>query len=346
MERPESPPSETNGLSRRDFLGGAVALGVGLATSNVEAAWRLRRRRLLNFPLQHEQTVCEKFDANEWVKSFPEKEIPGIGNIRKVTNECARRVLVAIRQIHYSWLDGDNQNWPLLEQCQDEAKRAIESLRSNARMKLQGLYSEGMYDGETDSNFLARSAIPALKDKQDKRYVARWGADRALHQTLKLPLFGSESEALSVKATQVMEAERSARNMLAVEQMKANRSISPIHWHVMKKELDNLRSEVSYLSEKVTKHVFEPRENYFIEKVLAKSRNRVNYILFGGAHWWDNNLEDYNKKNPNDVVSLVELTPDSYLKWETTLPIPPQPKHGEEDEDGAYAWQPVPRLVA
>src|SRR3989344_5600184 len=186
MERPESPPSETNGLSRRDFLGGAVALGVGLATSNVEAAWRLRRRRLLNFPSQHEQTVCEKFDANEWVKSFPEKEIPGIGNIRKVTNERARRVLCVIRQAHYSWLDGENQqNWPLIEQCQDEAKKAIELLRRNASMQLRAIYAEGMYKGEYEKDFLARSAIPTLEKEPDKRFVARWGADRVLHQTAK-----------------------------------------------------------------------------------------------------------------------------------------------------------------
>jgi hypothetical protein len=54
----------------------------------------------------------------------------------------------------------------------------------------------------------------------------------------------------------------------------------------------------------------EKTEDYVVER--AASMGGVVYTVFGGAHSFRNNIDDWNEANPENKVSLVEITPETY----------------------------------
>jgi len=60
------------------------------------------------------------------------------------------------------------------------------------------------------------------------------------------------------------------------------------------------------------KHALEPRENFAVRHIANKMSNdtqRLNMMVYGDAHEFNNNVEDWNKKNPDRKIGLIRLKP-------------------------------------
>ncbi len=56
---------------------------------------------------------------------------------------------------------------------------------------------------------------------------------------------------------------------------------------------------------------FDRRENEVLE-IVSESQYPINIVTFGGAHFFGDNILEWNKQNPDKRYSLIEITPESY----------------------------------
>lgn len=59
-------------------------------------------------------------------------------------------------------------------------------------------------------------------------------------------------------------------------------------------------------------HLFRSRENYLVEKI-ANSDNSHAFFVYGAAHNFIDDVALWNLKNPNNQISITELTPKSLI---------------------------------
>jgi hypothetical protein len=61
------------------------------------------------------------------------------------------------------------------------------------------------------------------------------------------------------------------------------------------------------------KTVLEDRENIALE-IISKSKNPLDILIYGGAHQFGDNINEWNEKNPGKKYSLIEVTPENYKR--------------------------------
>jgi hypothetical protein len=70
------------------------------------------------------------------------------------------------------------------------------------------------------------------------------------------------------------------------------------------------------LGEEFKRKVLERRENYAVAFIARTAENNEVYLVFGGAHDFGNNEEEWNAENPNKRVDVEVFTPESYIRGE------------------------------
>ena len=61
----------------------------------------------------------------------------------------------------------------------------------------------------------------------------------------------------------------------------------------------------------ITKDIFDARENIALD-VISRNQNTLNVLVYGGLHWFGDNINEWNKQHPDRKYSLIEITPESY----------------------------------
>lgn len=76
-----------------------------------------------------------------------------------------------------------------------------------------------------------------------------------------------------------------------------------------------LNIEANKNAEKDENHpsMFEPREDFPI-KTIAEYESPVVVGVYGARHDFKNNIETWNKNNPDKKFSLIVITPKSYME--------------------------------
>ena len=59
------------------------------------------------------------------------------------------------------------------------------------------------------------------------------------------------------------------------------------------------------------KNIFSDRENAALD-IISKSQKPLNVLVYGGLHWFGDNIHEWNQRNPNKKYSLIEITPKNY----------------------------------
>ena len=61
--------------------------------------------------------------------------------------------------------------------------------------------------------------------------------------------------------------------------------------------------------------VFDAREDVALD-IISKNPNQMNVMVYGGAHKFEDNIHEWNQRNPDKKYSLIEVTPESYRSKE------------------------------
>lgn len=84
---------------------------------------------------------------------------------------------------------------------------------------------------------------------------------------------------------------------------------------------EQTRSEVDFSA--IQTHIFENREDALLENI-TQSEHQFAVTVYGSMHSWQDNIEEWNANNPDNTISLIEITPDSLEM------MPPLPENYSE----------------
>ena len=328
----------TNKISRRKFLqyGVGALAGLTLGTGGLH---------LFNDYQQRNQTL-----ANKLLDEFPD-EIPGAREVEKQKVIGADKTLVHVRQQHLTTRteEGDEE-WKRTEAVQNDIYEILSYLISEKDLKkvyrealipehmeiislaadLEGRFREISASLQKSTGAFAdfyqkriASIEEELKDEDQIRIGAflRFGEDPQGITNYRAELFEELSDfktkSLDLKnesTPYVAEYEivdgaadklylEGKIEILPVETMEANLLAGFVAEDVVNGEKVDAR-----------KHdfiVMQKRENIALE-IIAKNSDALNVMIYGGAHYWGDNINSWNSQNPNQKYSLIEITPESY----------------------------------
>src|SRR3989344_754170 len=311
----------TNLLTRRNLLklgvAGTVVLGLeGLA--------------LLSF----KDTV-----ANQSLDAFP-TEIPGAERVEKYKITGADKTLVHIKQIHLvENIKENSPEWEEIVHVQSEIYQILDSLNLNYGLKT--VYDEGvspelmelvegnrtlkrMRSGLEDItlDFCSRRLLELEELKRDPTQLSlsaylRYPDDKNCLQRYSLEI---DDEISSLKED-IDEIKRMVEEnkiiygaalkmfdegriqILPAETLRANLLASVI--------ADDVLSGKPVSEKFYDEYVMKNREDLVLS-FISESADPINFLVYGGGHWFGDNINQWNKKHPDKKYSLIEIVHRSY----------------------------------
>ncbi len=316
MNSPRSSdnPEVGKGVNRRTMLlTTAGLLGAGIL-------WN--RERILD-------AVLASSPADELAKAFP-TSLPGAGRIDKFRNREAKKVLVHIRQIHETGKDNP-ETMELILKCQGEIERILAALMEEPEVKLQEVYSEGYGGGmATFQNHLvemgkvfARMDAAWLQDwKMEREFILQRMKDEQnenrmspLLKSLELPQEGEHEDlqqslneldkkiaSLEAKLTAGPRKDLYGAEKIAHEKGLLIRDAESVGL--------NRNSTAMYETGNVEGLIKnqEKRDDKVLE-IASSNPSLCVVTIYGAAHSWIRNIEEWNKLHPEQQYSLIEITP-------------------------------------
>lgn len=239
----------------------------------------------------------EPKDVNKHLDRIPRK-LPHVVRRREDLYEGATHGLIVIRQIHWA-NDLDEEGAKEVARCQAEIRELLEAL---VRGKwIDSVHAEGMMAAGQPRPDPVYSTAKTSRDLglQKIPSIAEVGADRQLNNEGLLALKGAE---------RTKEYDAAGPAFSLPEGAKKQRLI------------------------------YEDREEALLDIQLG-TRDTIVCTVYGAAHDWewnveDRNLEEWNRKNPEKIISLLTLTVKSvadfdrkrYPQPDAPLPVPPPPE--------------------
>jgi hypothetical protein len=215
--------------------------------------------------------------ANKLLDEFP-TEIPGARSINKQKILDADKTLVHIKQVHNN-LEISPVERDYVIGVQKDIYQILNHLHETQR--IDEVYSEGNFEGKME--YLVQH--PELVDltninlSLEDKYLQ--GAEYMLQEEGKM---------------KVIPAETMEGNFLAQDAVKDYEN-----GLITLEERDRL--------------IFDVREDSAL-KLISKNPNPLNVMLYGGAHNFGDNINQWNSQHPDQKYSLIEITPESYRRTE------------------------------
>ncbi len=329
----------------------ASALTLGCSPKEEAREVRLENVALTDFP--KETTPSE---ANQYVANFPEK-IPGAAKIKKYNTPGAKYCLVHVRQIHqvegmsedrkrdvkvvqediYNILDYLVKNAGLNEayvEAIPNGGEELQKLKTNVTKTSTDL-EDVNYELEASGIRMAENELKFLEYERDNCDFEVWvyGEKKAEEMSKKREnrIKELKEKTIPQKIKERTEYEQSIRLSKKKREIDAD-AIDRLH---LEGRIDvkaaetfegNVRADISCTKYKsnvnsVTEAEFdsvvlEDRENILLG-LVSGNNDTYAVCVYGGAHNWHNNIKDWNKQYPDNKFSLIEVTPESYEKYQS-----------------------------
>ncbi|MBN1792122.1 hypothetical protein JW826_00340 [Candidatus Woesearchaeota archaeon] len=267
--------------------------------------------------------------TNAYVESFP-TQIEGAGSVEKYNPLGAKRVLTHIRQIHnhpdYDLLSltdnmrADRDHFDKTIDVQDDISRIIPALRQ--KLGVSAIYVEGLSDRFSRADYVSliqkqKEALAALKEQSHKLDVMRsrlgenpiWleaGAQVILNQRSYLLVELLQGSAILGSG---MEVNFSGRKSTAL-------ALSEAESELKEKERLYLLGKCGFLEKRryeirVEDLMMRQREDDLLQIILDNG-DKTAFVIFGGAHDWQDNVDSWNHTHPDERFAYVRITPAHY----------------------------------
>ncbi len=297
----------TNKLSRRDFLKVGLAGALSLSAGGI---WVYR---------EHNKTL-----ANKLLEGFPEK-IPGVIEVLKQGVRGAAKTLVHVRQKHL--VDGikeGSDEWKEINRVQNDVYKILDYLHSHNNVNL--VYVEGL-SPEFMELVRGEKEITRLIDKSNHRSISE--IESELQDERKLGLsayfrFPDDKNALERYKAELSHLKKELEEEKpyqmargAAEKLFYEGKISIVPAETLAGNVyggliaDEVRGKREVNSEEYNFAVKQNRENIALD-IISRSQNPLDVIVFGGGHYFGDNINEWNGKHSNQKYSLIEVTPESY----------------------------------
>lgn len=274
----------------------------------------------------------EQFDANAFVENFPTaKEIPGIARVRRYRVDGANRVLAVLRQ-HHEVVDPLPEHVEEIEDCQTELLQAMDYLWRQPALRFRAVHNESTHFGDEEGYLnhyrsLTRRRLEwALEDRNGESVDGLSDAEfeELLHDEPALQYrIGEFSTLARVGAAEIL----SLRGHL---QIRAG-ECSKLRLRIREAEDSPDREDM----------LFDEREDMVVQ-YAAETGDDVNYVVYGAAHNFRNNLRKWNRQQRDGArFASVVLTPHTAHRCDrerrkrknqpVPLPPPPPPLPPQQD---------------
>ena len=273
--------------SRRNFLRNGL-FGAGVLALSAGGIWYNQRETL----------------ANKLFDDFP-NEITGAREVEKHKIIDAEKTLVHVRQVHV--IDGV---MPLEEVLSDEehtkeekrgyAKNIVNRFREISDCQ-KDIYS--ILDYLIQNNGLKEVYSEGVSlDTEDKvTSMARELCDLEIERIFSLGYFGDKLDEKTRKLLQLIPG--ADRNLAARGKIKIKGCETD--------SLNNLTQMAMNVDRKLYEEGNNLRENTALE-LISRNKTPLNVLVYGGAHQFGNNIDEWNEQHPDKRYSLIEVTPKSY----------------------------------
>jgi hypothetical protein len=272
------------------------------------------------------RSLEELTQANRELREFP-TQLPGTKSIQKYEVPDAKYCLVHVKQAHKTPYDTEkdkeyitlvqNNIYQLFSYLVD--KNLVSKVYNEGEV-FSSLASERYTTQNADIQAL-ESEVDKLKDREGyKQKMSEFGFGEEFTEKIvndaiaKLP----EKEKELVKAKRDFEMlKRKDRTQRmydgAVEILASEGKLKILPADTLEGNLDAsyiLKQNGYNLSDsEVKKKVIEDRENIFLANADF-GENSFGWLVYGAAHNFRNNIEQWNKAHPDRKYSLIEITPE------------------------------------
>jgi hypothetical protein len=279
---PHQAENPTNTIHRRGFL--SIAAGIAAATAFPESA-------------QAQQAV-RNISVDSYLKAMEAmgnaKQLPGIAHASHISEPTAKYGLTHIRQSH--WIkDIVPEEWNEVRLCQEEILHLLLHMRNEPRIRLSRVFLEGY---RTPFHY-KDAGVNYPRELMNKDIIGMWGAPRVLSATHNLPVLTAEDPNLH-------------------ERMGIAEGVyKPRTQHVQYVS----REEFHDIRYRQREDAMLPIAKNATDKWLRRygalaPNNRTAFTVYGSVHDWTDNIQTWNKRNPNDKFSLLMLTPKAVAEVE------------------------------
>ena len=320
--------SDNRKISRRDLLVGGLELGVLGAGAVIVHG-------LLRSP---EQTL-----ANKLLKEFP-SEIPGAYEVKKQAVVGAKYCLVHIKQMH----DAKNMTPEMkqdINRVQDDIYKILSYLIDNCG--LSEVYDEGLTLGfealvegmsnlerigektHTKHEDLIREKIESLEIESNRTVNYEFKTPEEfnaykhdLREQIKKLKEIDLPKAVEYDGQQALEKVNKKLNKSAVgrlideERITVKSSETMIANALASEVVEEKRMGKNVSDELYQQAIFDLREQIVL-KIIDINKDSLAVVVYGGAHRFGNDINGWNKENPDKKFSLIEIWPAAYKELRT-----------------------------
>lgn len=253
--------------------------------------------------------------ANQSLRNFPEK-INGAGSIKKYETPGAKYTLIHLKQAHFvideqitlerilsediTILPRIRDAYKNINNCQKDIYSILKELNEN--QQISDIRSEGITPEHSfkDKVFLREVYFSRLDDLNKKRYF-------------------KENIESSFKIMNYLEgyikSNKPAPNTTMEETLKdynkAKQEFEKFKYIPGSNFLLAIENKLNILPAE-TSETYDSgdniRENTLL-KIISESNNALELTVYGADHNFKDNIEEWNKKNPDKKYSLIEITP-------------------------------------
>lgn len=312
-------------LSRRNLLRGSIAAAV-LAT----AGYGVHRNRRGFAEIFYGPTeACRKADYIARTASTIEE----VAYVNVDRHAGAKHSLVFLRQLHRA-SNMTEEERQLVRKAQAELVCIVERYMDDPEIRLTELLDEGdspelqeltrrkksverlddhtdhvLFDPEglrEEAAILKRLVDLTTAEEERLRYQEELERlEKQLREAERVEREreeqrAQEQERLTLSAARMLEEKRGLR-ILPAEEFDANVAAS-------------IARKLAIEHPTTHKLVMEKREKIVLEK--AAKRGTVSFVLFGAAHDFRKEIDAWNREHPDQMFTLVEITPKTVREWE------------------------------
>ena len=237
-----------------------------------------------SYEYSHEDSVKK---AREFFNNFPDVFDRAV-SVRKYNVNDARYCLVHIRDFHGMADNDERFGFRIDKKEKYQLEKKINSVRA-----------------------LVQDDIYAILDRMIKQYGIRDGFCEGLsvEQENKMKAGFIRLKEIDLAIVKLYNENRIKIHATETEEMDLERKADALRYIVSK-----IAQEEGYepqLSEEDMSKYLDCSENDVL-KILANNSIPVKVFVYGGRHRFYNNIERWNRENPEQKYSMIEITPESY----------------------------------
>jgi len=330
-----------------------LAIGTFICASAFYAGWTYTHTKQPVAPIKHDNNIVAPMgydftnanEANEQLIRFP-TSIPGASRVDKYLTPDAQKILVHVRQIHLGKNDTD-EDLQITKEVQTNMYKILDYLRKDTEILVntENVNSDdiGHEDWEhreaivngTGHDFITDKIIRLENHlKENTNLEDKISIENLLNEFRKFDSI-QKYGALKTGVPIYNAVKQLAKEGKLIRLRGETTGKRPTHNEALR--LGRIKTEKgdSIDSDIYITLMCENREDTLLN-LIVRDRNMISYTNFGGGHAWGglyscgkeymksidrldrlsvkDNIFDWNKKNPDEKISLIEITPLSYDK--------------------------------